>query len=104
MDEQVKAESRLVAMEGGYHGNEGVRRWWKNLLEFIPDYNVEILEARAYGDVTIGHAQGRGHGVASATPVDDPIWQVCRWRKGKCVWWRIVSTEAEALEAAGLSE
>ncbi len=104
MDDDVAVESRLVAMEGGYHGHEGARRWWENILEFIPDYTVETLEVREYGDVTVGHIRGRGHGAASATPVEDPVWQVGRWRDGRCVWWRIVSTEAEALEAAGLRE
>jgi hypothetical protein len=31
-------------MEGGYHGHEGIRRWWNNLLDAIPDYamNADI--------------------------------------------------------------
>ena len=28
MDDEIEVESRLVAMEGGYHGHEGLRRWW----------------------------------------------------------------------------
>ena len=28
IDEEIEVESRLVAMEGGYHGHEGLRRWW----------------------------------------------------------------------------
>ena len=52
-DDGIEVESRLVAMEGGYRGHEGLRTWW---------------------------------------------------RAGKLVWWRNCSTEAEALEAAGLSE
>ena len=31
-------------------------------------------------------------------------WQVTRWRNRKAVWWQSFSTEAEALEAVGLSE
>jgi predicted ester cyclase len=27
VDDEVEIESRLVAMEGGYHGLEGLRRW-----------------------------------------------------------------------------
>ena len=26
--DQIEVESRLVAMEGGYHGHEGLRTWW----------------------------------------------------------------------------
>jgi hypothetical protein len=104
VDDEVEIESRLVAMEGGYHGLEGLRRWWDNFLGTFPDYTVEIEELRDLGDVTLGHVRGWGHGAASDTPIVDPFWQPLRWRDGKCVWWRNCSTEEEALEAAGLLE
>jgi ketosteroid isomerase-like protein len=102
--EEVEVETRLAAMEGGYHGHEGTRRWWSDLLDVLPDYTVEVEEVRDLGDVTVAHLRARGHGDASATPVVETVWQLVRWRDGKCVWWRNFSTEAEALEAAGLSE
>ena len=104
VDENVEVESRLVAMEGGYHGYAGLRRWWDAVLEAMPDYTVEIEELRDLGDVTLAHSRGLGHGAASATPVIDPFWHVLRWRNRKIVWWRNCTTEAEALEAVGLSE
>ncbi len=45
MDEAVEAMPRLVSIEGGYHGHEGVRRWWKSLFDAFPDYSVEIAAA-----------------------------------------------------------
>ena len=104
MDDQVEVESRLVAMEGGYHGHEGLRRWWNDFLGAFPDYTAEVEELRDLGDVTLAHVRGWGHSAASHTPIVDPFWQPIRWRDGKCVWWRNCSTEAEALKAAGLSE
>ena len=103
-DDQIQVESRLVAMEGAFDGHEGLRRWWDSFLGTFPDYTVEIEELRDLGDVTLAHIRGWGHGAGSATPILDPFWQPLRWRDGKCVWWRNCSTEAEALEAAGLSE
>jgi ketosteroid isomerase-like protein len=103
-DDEVEVESRLVAMEGAYQGQEGLRRWWDDFLGAFPDYSVEIEELRDLGEVTLAHTRGWGHGVGSATPLIDPFWHVIRWRDGKCVWWRNCPTEAEALEAAGLSE
>lgn len=29
-DEEIKVESRLVAMEGSYESHEGLRRWWRH--------------------------------------------------------------------------
>jgi hypothetical protein len=103
-DKNIEVESRLVAMEGGYHGHDGLRRWWDHFLGAFPDYELEVQEVRDLGDVTLGHMRGSGHGADSATPLVDPFWIPMRWRDGKVVWWRNCATEAEALEAVGLSE
>lgn len=55
------------------------------------------------GDLTIAELRMRGHGAGGAVPVDVTIWRVSRWRDGKCVWWATYRSEAEALEAVGLS-
>jgi hypothetical protein len=66
-DDQIEVESRLVPMEGGYHGHEGLRRWWKTFLGAFPDYNLEVEELRDLGDVTLAHMRGWGHGAETAT-------------------------------------
>ena len=104
VDHEVEIESRLVAVEGGYHGHEGLRRWWDNFLGTFPDYTLDIEELRDLGDVTLGDIRGWGHGADSATPLVDPSWHPVKWRNGKVVWWRNCATEAEALEAVGLSQ
>ena len=96
-------ESRLGCEEGAYHGHEGLRRWWNNFVGAFPDYTIEIEELRDIGEVTLAHIRGGAIG-RQRTPLIDPFWQPIRWREGKCVWWRNCATEAEALEAAGLSE
>ena len=45
----VEAFPRLAAVEGGYRGHEGVRRWWEQLLGAFPDFHAEILELRDLG-------------------------------------------------------
>ena len=99
MDPEVEVESRLVAVEGGYHGHEGLRRWWDDFLGMVPDYTLEIEELRDLGDMALGHLRGVGHGASSAAPLLDEIWQPVQWRDGRCVWWRISATESEALKA-----
>src|SRR3954447_8827249 len=99
MDPDIEVQSRLVAMEGAYRGERGLRDWREAIMRFLPDYRVEIKEIRDLGDIVLLHSLGRAHGAASETPVHDPFWQVLEWRDGKCVWWRNCSTEAEANEA-----
>ena len=104
MDADVEAESRLAAMEGGYRGHDGIRHWWQNLLSAFPDYTVETVEARERGNLTLATLRGRGHGADSDTPFVDTVWVVVEWRGKKAVRWRVLSTEAAALEAVGLVE
>jgi ketosteroid isomerase-like protein len=104
MDDDVESVSRIVAIEGGLHGHDGVRRWWENWFDAFPDYQLEIQELRDLGDVILATVRAAGHGGGSDLPVQDQIFHVSRWRDRKCVWWQVVYTEAEALEVAGLSE
>jgi ketosteroid isomerase-like protein len=99
MHDEVEIKPRLGALEGDYRGHEGVRRWWSNLLEFLPDYTAEVEELQDLGDVTLGQIRGRGHGAASNTPIVETWWQSIRWRDGRCIWWRNFATEAQALES-----
>jgi ketosteroid isomerase-like protein len=59
MHDEVEIEPRLGALEGDYRGHEGVRRWWSDLLDLLPDYRAEIVEVQDLGDMTLGHIRGR---------------------------------------------
>ena len=102
--DDVEFGSRLAAMEGGYDGHAGIRRWWSTILDASPDRVIEIVEVRDLGDVTLTRAQARGHGAVSHVPYEETMWSVARWRGKKTVWWSVFPTKAEALEAAGLAE
>ena len=49
MHDEVEIEPRLGALEGVYRRHEGVRRWWSDLLELLPDYKAEIVELQTSG-------------------------------------------------------
>ena len=104
MDDEVEAHSRIVAVEGGYHGLKAMRRWWDDFLGSFPDYTIDIEEARDLGTAVLCRFDARAHGAGSDTPLVDPVWHLTEWRDGKCVWWRVYTTEAEALEATVLRE
>lgn len=99
MDADVEATPRLAAMEGAYHGHEGIRRWLEGLLASFPDFAVEILEIREKGERTFATVRARGHGAGSATPLDETVWHFSRWREGKCIRWGVYTSERQALEA-----
>jgi hypothetical protein len=104
MDEQVVGVPRIAAMEGHYHGPEGIRRWWGGLFGVFPDLTTEVAEVRDPGDLTIAALRLRGRGAGSATPIDEAVWHVAWWQSGKCTRWGIYSTEDQALEAVELAQ
>jgi ketosteroid isomerase-like protein len=104
MAEDVEAVPRIGAVEGGYHGHDGMRRWWESLRDTFPDFRSEVVEVRDLGDRTLAELRNRGHGAGSDLPVEQRSWHVAEWHDKKLVSWRAYGTEAEALEAVGLSE
>jgi ketosteroid isomerase-like protein len=98
-DPDATAVPRLAGMEGSYHGHEGIRRWWQNLLDAWPDYRAEIVEVRDFGHATLAKVRVGGRAADSGIPVRQTSWHLWRWRRKKCVWWGAFSTQAEALEA-----
>jgi hypothetical protein len=104
MDANVEAVPRVAVIEGGYHGHDGIRRWWGHLAAFLPDIILDIDAVRDFGDLTVISGRMRGHAAGSHTPVDEPVWTAAEWRDGKCVWWGTYDTEAEAVLAARLRE
>ena len=106
LDPEVEFTTRFAQMEGDsqYHGHDGIREWWEDLLAIFPDFSVEVLEVRDLGDLGVATLRVRGHGRDSGVPFEETLWGVGKWRHGKAVWWQTFVTEAEALEAAGLSD
>jgi ketosteroid isomerase-like protein len=104
MDDDVEGRPRVVALEGGYHGHDGMRRRWQMLIDFVPDVVIEIVELRDRGDLTLAALRMRGHAAGSTTPLDEALWSTAEWRAGSCVWWGNYGTEAEARAAISLRE
>jgi ketosteroid isomerase-like protein len=106
MDQDVEFVPYEVAVQGGdpYRGHEGIRSWWEETFEVLPDLRSELNEVRDFGDKVLVRGRLRGHGAGSGASFERVLWQVVELRDEKTVWWAAFGTEAEALEAAGLSE
>ena len=105
MDDEVEAVPRIVGALGQtVHGRDGIRQWFEELHEVVPDLAVEVTELQDLGDVTLVEARYAGRGASSEIPFSETNWLCWRWREGKCIAWVSKPTKAEALEAVGLSE
>ena len=105
-DPEVEFTPYEVWVQGGepYRGHAGVRSWWEDSFAVFPDLRAEIYEVRDLGDRLFVHGRIRGQGAGSGAAIERTLWQALEYRNGKVVWWCVFGSEAEALEAAGLSE
>jgi hypothetical protein len=103
MEEEVETDLRVASVEGGFHGHDGIRRWWESIFNVWPDVAAEISEAQDFGDVTLFSLRLHGHAAGSDLPLDWRTWQIARWRLGKVSWWASFNTRGEALKAVGIS-
>jgi ketosteroid isomerase-like protein len=88
---------------GAYHGHDGIRRWWSNMVSNLNEFEASISESRDLGDTVIAFATLRGQ-FKSGVSLEREIAWVARYRDGLVVWARVYRTRAEALEAVGLRE
>jgi ketosteroid isomerase-like protein len=96
--EDIVVESRLSALEGAYHGHDGARRWWDDLLGTFDDYRIEVDQIEEVPGGTISYVRAAATGATSSTPLFDPYWMAMQWRDGRVSWWRVFATEQEARE------
>lgn len=92
------------AVEGGYHGHAGLRKFFADNAENFEVFRVDLTEVRDVGGrlLAIGtlHIRGRGGGVET----DVPMAGVITVRDGKMSRWEDFRDRDRALEALGLRE
>jgi ketosteroid isomerase-like protein len=96
-----------LAPSGPYEGGEGIRRYFADIQDAMPDFRIDIERVEALGaDRTITFllisASGRASGVPLARGL--PSATVHDFTEGKISRVRIFLDRQEALEAVGLRE
>jgi len=106
MDHDVEFTPYEVWVQGGepYRGHAGIRSWWEESFAVFPDLRAEVYEMRDLGERTFVHGRLLGQGAGSGASIERTMFLIIQWRDGKQVWWSAFGSEAEALEAVGLSE
>jgi ketosteroid isomerase-like protein len=103
-DVEFTTYERALEGLGPYRGHGGIRQWWQEALEVLPDLSVELEEVRDLGDLVLAHGRLRGHGAGSGAPFERTYWGLFHCRHSRIVWWHAFQSEAEAVEAVGLRE
>src|SRR3954451_3348939 len=95
---------RAVEGLGPYWGHDGVRTWWENSLQAIPDLTAELHDVRGRGDKTVARGRLYGTGAGSGAAFERTLWLANEWRHGRTIWWYAFDNEAAALKNVGLAE
>ena len=105
-DPGIEYSSRIAEVEGGgpYRGHGGIREWWGSLFAVFPDFQAQIEEVKDPGDLSLARVRQHTQGTENDAPADQTQWHLSEWRDGKVLRWQVFVSEADALEAAGLSE
>ena len=97
----VEFTSLVLEIEGTYHGREGARAWWENVVAVFPDWSPRVVSARELGDRVLVQVRAEGTGTGSGIELERDTWQIVRVEEGLLRSWNFFRTEQEALEAAG---
>ena len=99
---EIEFRSLIAEAEGRtYQGHEGVREWWDTVIRSL---RIRPGAEQIEGFRDRGVACLRLAGNIAGVEVPQTMWMSWRVRDGLIIWWATYRTEAEALEAAGLSE
>ena len=97
---------RILEVEGVvYRGHEGMRRLAEEVWSVFPDWHPEVEHARVVGEeAVVAKIRGAGRGVGSGIEVEMTTWQLVKFDDGKVISMHPYPTEADAIQAVGLSE
>jgi ketosteroid isomerase-like protein len=101
----------ITAIEGTYEGAAGVRRFFADIEDAMPDFRLEVERVEAIGPdrvLAFLHATGRGRASGidrmPGGTGDFAVTNIYDLADGKIRRVRVYGNRDEALEAAGLSE
>jgi ketosteroid isomerase-like protein len=104
-DEEIEFLPLRSAVEGPYHGLDGIRKWWADTAASWETFSIRADGVRDLGDgrlVARGviHAEGKGGGV----PLDIPTSWLMEMRNARIRRAEFFFDQEGAFRAAGLSQ
>ena len=107
MDDDVEVISRIIVLEGGLRGHDGVRRWWQNWLDWLEPwatYRGTYEQLIDVGEHVVVLLRNHGRREDMETEVELIGATIFTFREGKLARWGDYAERAAAFEAVGLSE
>ncbi len=100
---EVEWETRWPGLPRWSQGRDGVREFFERVMEPM-EMKMDLLDVRAVGAQVLASYRAHGAGRSSGVPTEMPIFDLITFRDGLVARRQTFHTEAEALEAVGLSE
>jgi ketosteroid isomerase-like protein len=97
-------ENLPPGMDAISHGHDGYEHVWREFIDSFEDFHAEPEEIIDLGDQLVGTIQYKGHGSGSGVPVNIPLFQLFRFRRGLVIWQKDFADRSEALDAAATWE
>jgi ketosteroid isomerase-like protein len=99
---EIEFHSLIAEADGrSFHGYDGVHEWWSSVIRSL---DIQPRPAGIEGFRDRGIACMRLSGRVAGVEVPQTMWLSWRVKDGQLAWWASFRSEAEALEAVGLSE
>jgi ketosteroid isomerase-like protein len=103
--EDIELHTPLVAVGGIYQAPAGIRRFFADVEDAVPDFRLNLERVRAIGpDRVLVFLDITASGRASGLPTGRPTANVYELLDGKIRRVRVFADRQQALEAVGLSE
>jgi ketosteroid isomerase-like protein len=97
---EIEFTSLIRESEGGsYYGHDGVRAFFKGVLEVLPDWFPVLDSFEDHGDRMLVKATITASPPGSDVPMEQVVWQAIRLRDGLAIRWDFFRTEEEARAA-----
>jgi ketosteroid isomerase-like protein len=103
-DDFLMDMSERVFNPDTYRGHDGIRRFYEGVTEAWESYRWNVEDTRVKGDSVVAMLHCQGQSRKAGPAVDWRVAWLWKLRRGRAMSLRFYRDQAEALEAAGLSE
>jgi ketosteroid isomerase-like protein len=98
------ARRAILFTRSVYHGHEGVRQAWREVLSAFGEVDFEVEELIDHGDQVLATLRESEVGRASGAPVETTHAALWTLADGKVISMQLFDDRQEALDAMGKSE